>query len=561
MKITGAQAVCKSLVNEGVKVIFGYPGGAIMPVYDALYDYNKQIRHILVRHEQGAAHAAEGYARITGKPGVVLVTSGPGATNLVTGIADAMLDSVPVVFISGQVTAHLVGTDAFQETDVIGITTPIAKWNYQITNASEIPYILKKAFFIAGSGRPGPVVIDITKNAQIETFDYKPQKAIKIPGYNPTYSISQNDLKKAAQLINKAKRPFMLIGHGILIAHAEKEVLAFAEKSGIAVGTTLHGLSAMPANHPLYVGLLGMHGRYGANILTNKADVILAVGMRFDDRVTGKVDDYARQAKIIHIDIDSAELNKNVKADVAINADAKQALSKLLPIIKKNTHDGWLSQFRKYDQIEYEKVTKKEMLSKHDEIKMVQVVQLLSEKTKGEAIIVADVGQNQMIAARYYNFVKPNSFITSGGLGTMGFALPAGVGAKIASPNRQVIVVIGDGGFQMTVQELATIAQDQIPLKIVILNNNFLGMVRQWQQLFFEKRYSFVDLKNPDFVAVAKGFYIKAQSVDKRSKLNGEIDKLLSAKEAYLLEVVCEKEENVFPMVPSGAACDEIVLE
>ncbi len=561
MKLTGAQALCKTLVEEKVDVIFGYPGGAIIPVYDALYDYNKQIRHILVRHEQGAAHAAEGYARITGKPGVALVTSGPGATNLVTGIADAMMDSVPVVFISGQVTASSVGTDAFQEADVIGITMPITKWNYQITRADEIPYILKKAFFIAGSGRPGPVVIDITKNAQIEKFDYKPQKALKIPGYNPTYSINQKDLKKAAQLINNAKKPFMLIGHGILISHAEKEVRLFAEKSGIPIGTTLHGLSAMSADHPLYVGLLGMHGRYGTNMLTNKADIILAVGMRFDDRVTGRVADYAKQAKIIHIDIDSAELNKNVKTDVAINADAKQALSKLLPMIKKNTHATWLSQFRKYDQTEYEKVTKKELTSKHNEIKMVQVVQLLSDKTKGEAIIVADVGQNQMITARYYNFAKPNGFVTSGGLGTMGFALPAGIGAQIASPNRQVIVIIGDGGFQMTIQELATIAQEKIPLKIVILNNNFLGMVRQWQQLFFAKRYSFVDLKNPDFVAVGKGFYIDGQKVDKRSSLDNAIDTLLSAKKPYLLEVVCEKEENVFPMVPSGAACDEIVLQ
>lgn len=532
-----------------------------MPVYDALYDYSRQIRHILVRHEQGAAHAAEGYARITGKPGVALVTSGPGATNLVTGIADAMMDSVPVVFISGQVTAHLVGTDAFQEADVIGITMPITKWNYQITRAEEIPHILKKAFFIAGSGRPGPVMIDITKNAQIEAFDYKPPKKLKIPGYNPTYPLTHADLKRAVELINNAKRPFMLIGHGILIAHAQKEVKELAEKSGIAVGSTLHGLSAMPANHPLYVGLLGMHGRYGTNMLTNKADVILAVGMRFDDRVTGRVADYAKQAKIIHIDIDAAELNKNVAADVAINADAKQALKKLIPLVKKNNHPSWLSQFRKYDEIEYKKVIKNEMLSKQDEIKMAQVMQILSKKTKGEAIIVADVGQNQMIAARYYNFVKPNSFITSGGLGTMGFALPAGIGAQIASVNRQVIVVIGDGGIQMTIQELATIAQDRIPVKIVILNNNFLGMVRQWQELFFEKRYSFVDLKNPDFVAIARGFYIEAQKVDRRSSLESAIDALLSAKKPYLLEVVCEKEENVFPMVPSGAACDEIVLQ
>ncbi|MBI4078758.1 MAG: biosynthetic-type acetolactate synthase large subunit [Candidatus Levybacteria bacterium] len=559
MKLSGAEILMRSLIAEGVETIFGYPGGAIMPAYDALYHYKNKLRHVLVRHEQGAAHAAEGYARIAGKPGVCIATSGPGATNLVTGIADAMMDSVPIVCITGQVAAHLVGTDAFQETDVIGITTPITKWSYQITKPQEVAEIVNKAFNIAKSGRPGPVVIDITKNAQIEQCDFF--LGMQSPTTPKRAPINKKLLKQAADLLNNAKRPFILVGHGVQVANAEKEVLELALKGGFPVATTIHGLSSFPSNHPLYVGLLGMHGRYGANVLTNKADVILAIGMRFDDRVTGRVSDYAKDANIIHIDIDEAELGKIIDVLVAIRADAKDALMQLIPLIKKNNHAMWVKEFRHFDDIEYEKVTTKELKSESDKIKMAQVIHLLSDKTKGDAVIVADVGQHQMIAARYYDFQKPRSFITSGGLGTMGYALPASIGAKIANPRREVIAVIGDGSFQMTLQELATIHQEELPIKIMVLNNNFLGMVRQWQQLFFEKRYSFVDLVNPDFVQVAKGFFIDAHRVEKYSELSDALDKMLKALGPYFLEVKVEKEGNVFPMVPSGAACDEIVLE
>lgn len=560
MKLSGSEILMQSLEAAGVDTIFGYPGGAIMPVYDALYDHRKTIRHVLVRHEQGAAHAAEGYARMLGKPGVCLATSGPGATNLVTGIADAMMDSVPIVCITGQVFAHLVGTDAFQEADVIGITTPITKWNYQITSADEIAQVIAKAFYIASTGRPGPVVIDITKNAQIETTDYHTVKKVHIPSYKPAKYVNKSRLKLAATLLNNAQRPMLLIGHGVLIAKAEKHLIALAEKTGIPVAATLHGLSAFPNSHKLFVGLVGMHGRYGTNMLTNKADVIVAIGMRFDDRVTGRVADYAKQAKIVHIDIDAAELNKIVQSFLPINADAKKALLNLIPLIKKNNHQQWLSEFRRHDDIEHEKVTRKELASENNRIKMAQVIHLLSDKTKGKSALVVDVGQHQMIAARYYKYQTPESYITSGGLGTMGFALPAAIGAKIAKPSREIIAVIGDGSFQMTIQELATIAQEKLPLKILVLNNNFLGMVRQWQEMFFDKRYSFVDLKNPDFIQVAKGFYIDGERVEKYSELDKALDRFLQAKNAYLLEVRVEKEANVFPMVPAGAACDEIVL-
>lgn len=560
-KITGAQAVMESLLQEKVDVLFGYPGGAIMPVYDALYDYKEKIRHILVRHEQGAGHAAEGYARMTGRPGVALVTSGPGATNLVTAIADAMIDSVPIVCITGQVAASLLGSDAFQEADIIGITTPITKWNYQITKAAEIPEVFAKAFHIARTGRPGPVLIDITKNAQIELMKFSYPKKIQIVGYQPHTIPNDRQIAIAADLLDNAQRPFMLIGHGILISKAEKEVQKLAEKSGIPVGSTLHGLSALPTDHPLYVGMLGMHGNYGPNVLTNKADVILAVGMRFDDRVTGRLTDYAKQAKIIHIDIDPAELNKNVQADVPIVADAKDALGALLAKVQKNTHKEWVQRFASFEQEEFTKVKEKEMYPKTGEITMAEVVTIVSEKTKGEAVVVADVGQHQMIAARYYQPKETDSYITSGGLGTMGFALPAAIGAKIAVPKRQVIAIVGDGSFQMNIQELATLAQDNIPVKVIILNNNFLGMVRQWQQLFFEKRYSFVDLKNPDFVAVSKGFFVDAQRVEQREKLNQALDHLLVADKPSVLEVMVRKEDNIFPMVPSGASVEEIRLE
>ena len=559
-KLTGGQAIMESLLHEGADVIFGYPGGAIMPTYDALYDYREKIRHILVRHEQGAGHAAQGYARMTGKPGVCLVTSGPGATNLVTPIADAMMDSVPLVCITGQVTASVLGTNAFQEADVIGITTPITKWNYQITRASEIPEVFAKAFRIAGTGRPGPVLIDITKNAQFETFDFAYPKSVKIPGYAPVTIPNPVQIKAAAALLNSAKQPLMLIGHGILIAKAVKELRKFVEKTGIPVGSTLHGLSAFPVGHPLYAGMLGMHGNYGPNMLTNKADVILAIGMRFDDRVTGRVADYAKQAKIIHIDIDPAELGKIIPVGVPIVADAKSALAALLPLVKKNSHAKWVGQFKKYADIEYKKVIEGEIHPKTGEITMAEAVHLLSEKTKGEAVIVADVGQHQMIAARYYQFQKPDSFITSGGLGTMGFGVPAAMGAKVAAPEREVIGIVGDGCFQMTLQELITLNQDQIPAKIIILNNNYLGMVRQWQQLFFDKRYSFVELKNPDFVGIAKACFLDAAKVAKREDLGKALDRMLASKKPYILEIVVKQETSVFPMIASGASVEEIRL-
>ncbi|HSX09521.1 MAG TPA: biosynthetic-type acetolactate synthase large subunit [Candidatus Saccharimonadales bacterium] len=560
-KITGSQAVMESLLHEGVDVIFGYPGGAIMPVYDALYDYRDKIRHILVRHEQAAGHAAEGYARMTGRPGVALVTSGPGATNLVTAITDAMLDSVPMVCITGQVTSTLLGTDAFQEADVIGITTPVTKWNYQITNASEIPEVFAKAFHIAGTGRPGPVLIDITKDAQSDMINFSYKKIIQITGYQPNTTPNEKQLATAADLLNKAKQPFMLIGHGVLIAKAEKEAMQLAEKAQIPIGSTLHGLSGVPFDHPMYVGMLGMHGNYGPNVLTNQADVILAIGMRFDDRVTGRLADYAKQAKIIHIDIDPAELNKNVPAYVPIVADAKSALEKLLPKVKKNSHKEWLAKFKTFEKEEFEKVKKHEIHPASGEIKMAEVVHMLSEKTKGEAVVVADVGQHQMIAARYYQAKRTDSYLTSGGLGTMGFALPAAIGAKVAKPKRQVVAIIGDGSFQMNIQELATLAQDNIPVKAIILNNNFLGMVRQWQQLFFDKRYSFVELKNPDFVAVAKGFFVDAKKVGERKDLSRALDEMLASDKPYILEIKVEREDNIFPMVPTGASVEEIRLE
>lgn len=559
-KMTGAQGIMESLIQEGVDVIFGYPGGAIMPTYDALYDYRGKIRHILMRHEQGASHAAEGYARATGKPGVCLVTSGPGATNLVTGIADAMIDSVPMVCITGQVGMSVIGSDAFQEADVIGITAPITKWNYQITSACEIPEIFAKAFYIAKTGRPGPVLIDITKNAQFEPCEFNYKKIDKLTGYQPTVEPNMKQIKLAADLLNKASRPYIIIGHGVLVAKAEKELMDFAEKTGVPVASTLLGLSAFPANHPLYVGMVGMHGNYGPNVLTNKADVILAIGMRFDDRVTSRLSDYAKQAKIIHIDIDPAELNKNVPVDIPIVADAKAALRALLPLVKKRSNQEWLGEFQKFADIENKKIIQRE-IRPAGQITMGEAIHLLSKKTEGKSVIVSDVGQNQMIVAKYYGFQTPHSSITSGGLGTMGFALPAALGAKIGVPKREVIAVIGDGGFQMTIQEMATIAQEETPVKIIVLNNGFLGMVRQWQQMFFEKRYSFVNLKNPDFVTISRGFGIKAERVEKREDLSGALDRLIASKTAYFLEIKVLKEGNVFPMVPAGAGVTEVRLE
>ncbi|MEZ4884494.1 MAG: biosynthetic-type acetolactate synthase large subunit [Chitinophagales bacterium] len=559
--VSGAEALILCLIEEGVDVMFGYPGGAIMPVYDALYHYQEQILHVLVRHEQGASHAAEGYARIKHKPGVCLVTSGPGATNLVTGLADALMDSTPLVCISGQVSKDLLGTDAFQETDVVGVTMPVTKWSYQITKASEIPEVMAKAFYIASTGRPGPVMIDITKNAQLETLEFEYNKAPKIKTYWPKPKAKLSHLEAAAKLINECKRPYLLAGQGVLISGAQKELKTFIEKAGIPTACTLQGLSCLDTDHPLNVGMPGMHGNYGPNLLSAECDVLIAIGMRFDDRITGDVSRFATQAKVIHIEIDPSEIDKNVKTTVAINADAKDALEKLIPLIHKQKHPEWLAKYHECDRIEYEKVIKNCLYPTEGGIKMGEVIRRISEKTKGEAIIVPDVGQHQMATARYYKYTKTDGWATSGGLGTMGYALPASLGCKFADKDREVIAIIGDGCFQMTIQELGTIHQSGLPVKIVILNNGYLGMVRQWQQLFFENRYSFVELQNPDFIAITKGFGIEAKKVTQREDLDAALQEMLDSKESFLLEVVVEKEENVFPMVPSGKAVFEIILE
>ncbi len=560
-RVSGAEAVILSLIEEGVDVIFGYPGGAIMPIYDALYGYEDKIQHILTRHEQGATHAAEGYARVKNTAAVCFATSGPGATNLVTGIADALMDSTPMICITGQVPKHLLGTDAFQETDVIGVTAPITKWNYQITEAEEVPEIIAKAFYIANTGKPGPVLIDITKNAQFDEMDFSYEKCTALPNYKPKKSPKNKDLQKAAELINNAQKPFLLIGHGVLISKAEAEIKELVDKTGIPAALTLQGLGAFPPDHPCYTGMLGMHGNYGPNVKTNECDVLIAVGMRFDDRVTGNINKYAKQAKVIHIEIDPSEINKVVSADVGICADAKEALSELIPLLEENTHEQWLQEFKDCMVEEYKKVIDNDIFPATGKIKMGEIMRLISEKTNGTAIIVPDVGQHQMSAARYYKYNVPDSWVSSGGLGTMGFSLPAAFGAKVAAPDREVIAIIGDGSFQMTIQELATIWQNKWPVKIVIFNNNFLGMVRQWQQLFFERRYSSVDLVNPDFVAISKGFGIEAERVEQRSELEGALEKMLASKDSFLLEVMVEKEENVFPMVPSGSGCAEMILE
>lgn len=562
--ITGAEAIMRCLLEEGVETIFGYPGGAIMPVYDALYDYMDRINHILVRHEQGAAHAAQGYARVSGKAGVCLVTSGPGATNLVTGIADALMDSTPMVCIVGQVKDSLLGTDAFQEADVMNITSPITKWNYQITRADEIPEILAKAFYIANSGRPGPVLIDVTKNAQQDKmhkpFAYK--KCKQLTNYHPRILPKTEQVDAAVELINAAKKPYLFVGHGVLISKAETELKAFAEKTGIPVASTLLGLSAFPVDHPLYVGMLGMHGNYGSNVLINEADLIIAVGMRFDDRVTGELSKFAINAKIVHIEIDPAEINKIMKADAPVVGDAKEILKELLLKVNENVHAAWLNQFKELNKLEYEKVVRKEIMPHADgAITMGEVINMLSEKTKGTATIIADVGQHQMIAARYYGFSKTDGWVTSGGMGTMGFALPAAFGVKVANPKREAIAVIGDGCFQMTLQELGTIAQSKLPVKIIILNNNYLGMVRQWQELFFNNRYSFVELQNPDFVAISKGFGIDGEKVNTRDELEVALDKMLKSTTPYLLDITVLKQHNVFPMIAAGSGVSEMRLE
>src|ERR1035437_174050 len=560
-KVNGADAILKVLIKEGVETVFGYPGGAVLPLYDAVMKYHQNVHHVLVRHEQGAIHAAQGYARATGKVGVCIATSGPGATNLITGIADAMMDSTPVVCIIGQVVAPLLGTDAFQEADVMGLTMPVTKWNYQVTAAEEIPEAMAKAFYIARSGRPGPVVLDISKTAQVQMFDFKYEKCNKIRSYVPFYNIDIEKVKQAAALINKAKKPFILFGNGVIISGAEKELKQFVEKTCIPAAWTLLGLSAMDSDHPLNVGMLGMHGNYGPNIKTNECDLLIAIGMRFDDRVTGDVSTYAKQAKVIHIEADPAEINKIIHADIAILGDAKKALAKLIEHVTPNTHDEWVKEFKDCYKIEDTKVIKKDLYPSREVLTMGEVVRMVSEKVKGDAIIVTDVGQQQMIASRYSKFKQSRSFITSGGLGTMGFGLPASMGAKLGRPDREVVLMCGDGGFQMTMQELGTISQYQIGVKIIILNNNYLGMVRQWQQLFFDKRYSFTKLQNPDFVKLAGAFSIPARKVTVRGELTAAISEMIDHEGPYLLEVVVEKEDNVFPMVPAGASVSKIILE
>ena len=559
-KISGSEAVIKCLLEEGVDILYGYPGGAIMPVYDELFKYQDKIHHVLTRHEQGATHAAQGYARISGKVGVAIATSGPGATNLVTGLADAQIDSTPIVCITGQVASHLLGSDAFQETDIIGISTPITKWNHQITKAEEIPTVLAKAFYIAKSGRPGPVLIDITKDAQFETFDFRYEKVSGIRSYKPVPDLDNSMVEKAADLINNAKKPLIVWGQGVILGSAENEFIKLIEKTGIPAAWTILGASAIPTSHPLNVGMLGMHGNYAPNKLTNECDVLIAIGMRFDDRVTGNLNTYAKQAKIIHFEIDPAEINKNVKVDIPVLGDAKKSLEFILPLLKKNSHKDWLSKFKKLYDIEYDKVIKNELYPTKKGLTMAEVINEINNYTDGNAAIVTDVGQHQMVACRYANFNLSKSNITSGGLGTMGFALPAAIGAKMACPKREVVAVIGDGGYQMTIQELGTIFQTKVPVKIVVLNNEFLGMVRQWQQLFFDKRYASTELINPNFIKIAEGYYINSKRVTKRSELSDAIKDMIKSKDSYFLEIVVEKEDNVFPMIPTGSSVSDIRL-
>jgi len=562
VEVSGSVALLEALITEGVDTIFGYPGGAIMPIYDALYDYKEKLNHILVRHEQGGIHAGQGYARTSGKVGVVFATSGPGATNLVTGLADAQIDSTPLVCITGQVFAHLLGTDAFQETDVINITTPVTKWNYQVTDANEIPEVIAKAFYIAKSGRPGPVLIDITKNAQIQKFDYKGYvQCNHIRSYRPKPIVRHQYIEEAAALINQAKKPFVLFGQGVILGSAEQEFKAFIEKSGIPSAWTILGAGAIPTDHPLNVGMLGMHGNYGPNVLTNDCDVLIAIGMRFDDRVTGRLDKYAKQAKVIHLDIDPAEIDKNVKTTVPVWGDCKETLPLLTALVEKKEHTEWLKLFNEYTQKEVDAVIHTELNPTSEEMTMGEVIKQLNELTNGDAVIVTDVGQHQMVACRYAQFNKTRSNVTSGGLGTMGFALPAAIGAKFGAQERDVVAIIGDGGFQMTLQELGTIMQTGVDVKIIILNNRFLGMVRQWQELFNERRYSFVDIQSPDFVALAAAYRIAGKCINNREDLVPTLKEMMAHKGSYLLEVMVTKENNVFPMVPQGCSVSEIRLK
>jgi acetolactate synthase-1/2/3 large subunit len=561
-QVSGSVAVLEAMIAENVSEIFGYPGGAIMPIYDALYDYQNKLNHILVRHEQGAIHAAQGFARASGRTGIVFATSGPGATNLVTGLADAMIDSTPLVCITGQVFAHLLGTDAFQETDVINITTPVTKWNYQVTDATEIPAVLAKAFYIAASGRPGPVLIDITKNAQLQMFDYKGYtKCQHIRSYRPKPIVRKEYVEEAARLINEAKKPFVIFGQGIILGAAEKEFANFIEKGNLPAAWTIMGMSAIPTDHPLGVGMLGMHGNYGPNVLTNECDVLIAVGMRFDDRVTGRLDKYAKQAKVIHLDIDPSEIDKNVKTTVPVWGDCKETLPMLTALLEKKDNSAWIERFAEFAREEQSTCINPELNPESEELSMGEVIKTLNDLTGGDAIVVTDVGQHQMVACRYTKYNNSKSNITSGGLGTMGFALPAAIGAKFGAPDRTVVAIIGDGGVQMTIQELGTIMQTGIAVKIMILNNQFLGMVRQWQELFMDKRYSFTDIKSPDFVKVAEGYGIAGKKVSERELLAAAVKEMLDFDGSYLLEVMVGKENNVFPMVPQGCSVSEIRLK
>ena len=560
-KISGAEAVIRSLIEEGVDLIYGYPGGAIMPIYDELYKFQDKLNHVLTRHEQGATHAAQGFSRVSGKVGVVMATSGPGATNLVTGIADAQIDSTAMVCITGQVASHLLGSDAFQETDIIGISTPVTKWNCQITQAKDIPEILAKAFYIARSGRPGPVLIDITKDAQFELMNFQYNKCLSVRSYKPVPDYSIDQIKKASHLINESKKPFIVFGQGVILGEAENEFKDFIEKTGIPSAWTILGLSALPTEHYLNVGMVGMHGNYGPNVLTNECDLLIAIGMRFDDRVTGNLETYAKQAKVIHMEIDPAEINKNVECDIAVLGNIKETIPLLTSMVNKSSHKSWLEKFSFHYEIEYKKVINNEINPTKNGLTMAEVIKEINNSTNGDAIIVTDVGQHQMVTCRYAKFNKSKSNITSGGLGTMGFALPAALGAKMGAPEREVVAVIGDGGYQMTIQELGTIFQTGSAVKIVVLNNNFLGMVRQWQEMFFENRYASTELVNPDFVAIARGYYLEAEKVTERKNLKEAVKKMINSKKPYFLEVSVEKDDNVFPMIPTGASVSDIRLE
>lgn len=559
--ITGAEALMRSLEHQGVDVLFGYPGGSIMPVFDALYDHRQTLNHILVRHEQAAAHAAQGYARVSGRVGVTLVTSGPGATNTITGIADAMIDSTPIVVIAGQVATGFLGTDAFQEVDLVGITQPITKWSYQIRRAEDVPWAVARAFYIARSGRPGPVVLDFAKNAQIDKMEYEPTDVDFVRSYLPVPEMDDEAIREAARLINESERPLVLVGQGVELGHAQQELKQFVEKADLPAGCTLLGLSALPSDHPLNKGMLGMHGNLGPNINTNKCDVLIAVGMRFDDRVTGKLATYAQQAKIIHFDIDPAEIDKNVKTHLAVLGDCKQTLAAVTALLQPAKHTEWLESFKPYEAVEEEKVIQPELFPQSEELSMGEVVRAVSEESHHEAVLVTDVGQNQMMAARYFKFTRERSIITSGGLGTMGFGLPAAVGATFGRPDRTVCVFMGDGGLQMNLQEFGTIMEQKAPVKMILLNNNYLGNVRQWQAMFFNRRYSFTPMLNPDYMQIAAAYGIPSRRVMRREELHEAIREMLSTDGPFLLEACVVEEGNVLPMTPPGGSVNQMLLE